>query len=83
MAQLKEYDTIRLLEAQEGPGHYSQGVVHTVPVGTEGTILEVFDQGASFEVEFTIREPEFDGDELLHTGTFHIITLKPGQIAPA
>lgn len=83
MAQFKQFDTIRLLEAQEGPGHYSQGVVHAVPVGAEGTILEVFDHGASLEVEFTVSEPEFDGDTVLHAGTFHIITLKPDQIAPA
>lgn len=83
MAQFNELDIVRLLETHEGPGNYSQGVVQTVPAGSEGTILMDFRQGEAFEVEFTIREPEYDGDELLHAGTFHIITLKPGQIAPA
>ncbi len=79
----KELDTIRLLEAQEGPGNYSQGEVRAVPAGAVGTVLGAAAGGESVEVEFTVREPEFDGDEVLHPGTFHVLTLKPGQIAPA
>ncbi|GEM_PF-1344394 len=83
MAQFKQFDTVRLLQAHEGPGNYSQGVVHAVPAGTEGTVLEVFGRNEAFEVEFIISRPEFHGDEVAHPGTYHVVTLTPDHIAPA
>lgn len=77
-----ELDTVRLLEAQDGPGNYGLGEVHAVPAGALGAVVSVFDDGA-VEVEFAVSQPKFDGDRLVHPGTYHIITLTPDQIAPA
>lgn len=77
----REFDTVRLKAAQEGPGNYSLGEVHAVPAGAVGTVVSVFGDG-DVEVEFSVRAPEFDGDRLVHPGSSHIITLTPAQIAP-
>lgn len=81
--RFKEYDDVRLLKAHEGPGNYSQGEVHNVPAGTEGTIIDVLSQGNAFEVEFMLSEPQLADNVVVDSGTWHIITLTPDQIALA
>ncbi|WP_285908076.1 DUF4926 domain-containing protein [Pseudodesulfovibrio pelocollis] len=71
--RFKEFEVVRLLERQEGPGNYSLGEVCVVPAGETGTILNVFEDGAAFEVDF----------DLNRSGGSHIITLRPDQIEPA
>jgi hypothetical protein len=81
--RFKEYDDVLLLELHEGPGNYSQGEVHAVPAGAEGTIIDVLSQGKAFEVEFMLAKPQINGNVVIDSGTWHIITLTPDQIIPA
>lgn len=78
-----EFDIVRILERVERAGNYSLGEVRTVPAGAEGTIIEVFDNGAAFEVEFALSLPVLDGDRIIDPGTWHVLTLTPDQVEAA
>lgn len=81
MSRFNEFDNVRLrdtLTAKESYGDETR----TVEAGTEGTIVDVLSPGEAFEVEFMLAEPQFNGDELIHSGIWHMVTLTADKIAP-
>lgn len=82
-ALFEEFSAVRLLERHEAESNYGSDGLRLLAAGSVGTIIEVFGNGAAFEVEFTVREPQFDGNKVLDAGTFHVVTLRPDQIEPA
>lgn len=80
---LQPFDTFRLSEALTAEDLYGHGDVRTLPAGAVGTVIEVFDDGAAFEVEFMVREPQFDGGQLRDPGEYHHVTLEPHQMISA
>ena len=83
-ATYKEFATVRLVGPCTGRSAYGpETTMHHFPAGTIGAIIDTLD-GTAFEVEFTVREPEFSPDgEVLDYGEYCILTLRPDQIEPA
>lgn len=77
---MKEYDRVRLLTAIQG-GTMDKPV--TIPAGTEGIIVEVFEGGPSYEVDFTLRGPVFGpGGDVLDYGHYETESVKADNLAP-
>ena len=54
-AKIKEFDDVRLTVALQGEDVFDSSRVLTLPVGMEGTVVELFGDRA-YEVEFHLRE---------------------------
>ena len=77
---MKEYDRVRLLTAIEG-GTVNAPV--TIPAGTEGIIVEVYQGGAGYEVDFTLRETVFGpDDEVLVRGHYETESVSADNLVP-
>jgi hypothetical protein len=83
MATFEEFSLVRLREGHVGHDAYGVGGEHNLPAGSVGTVVALLGGGAAYEVEFTVREPQFDGDQVLDAGEYHHVSLRPHQIAPA
>lgn len=79
---MEEFTLVRLLQPHVGSDAYGVGGEHSLPAGSVGTIVAILGDGKAFEVEFTVRPPQFDGDAVLDAGEYHHVTLTPDQIAP-
>ena len=57
--EIGDLDGIRLTVPLKGSDVFDDKAVYKLPVGTEGTVVHVFGDGAAFEVEFILfPEPE-------------------------
>ncbi|MDE6735436.1 MAG: DUF4926 domain-containing protein [Desulfovibrio sp.] len=57
--EIEDLDVIRLTVPLKGSDVFDDKAVYKLPVGTEGTVVHVFGDGAAFEVEFILfPEPE-------------------------
>ena len=58
--QIEEFDGIRLIVPLEGEDVFDSSVIHPLPVGSIGTVVQVFfdadDKPSSFETEFLIHQ---------------------------
>lgn len=73
MPRFNEFDCVRVVEPLPYTTCGMTGEVRTVPAGTVWTILEIYaadSDDEAYEVECMLRKPEFDGDEVLHSGTW-------------
>ena len=52
--EIKEFDSIRLIVPLKGSDVFDDKAVYDLPVGTEGTVVDVYWEGAAFEVEFLL-----------------------------
>ena len=52
--KINELDMIRLTVPLEGPDVFDDKAIYKLPVGTEGTVMHVFQDGKAFEVEFVL-----------------------------
>lgn len=55
---IKELDIIRTTVPLDGPDVFDDARIHHLPVGSQGTVIEVWQNGESYEVEFAIGDPE-------------------------
>lgn len=63
--EIEELDTIRLTVPLEGPDVFDDKAIYTLPVGTEGTVMHVFWDGAAFEVEFLLFPDPTNHDDFI------------------
>jgi len=52
--RITELATIRTTMPLEGPDVFDDARIHQLPVGSEGTVMHIFDDGEAFEVEFLV-----------------------------
>ena len=57
---IKQYDMIRTLVPLDGPDVFDDSRIHHLPAGSRGAVVEVWQNGAAYEVEFIIGDPEAD-----------------------
>lgn len=55
---IKQLDMIRTTVPLEGPDVFDDTRIHHLPVGTEGTVIEVWLGGEAYEVEFAVGDLE-------------------------
>jgi hypothetical protein len=51
---IRELDVIRTTMPLEGPDVFDDARVYPLPVGSRGTVVYVYGNGAAFEVEFLV-----------------------------
>lgn len=76
---LNELDVVRLLEPLSFETS-DEGTI-TIPAGTEGTVLDVYDDGAAYGVDFELEKPRFAPDEsLLDPGLYEYAFPRAAQV---
>jgi len=77
----QEFQSVRITSPMQGEDVFDHSVIHQLPAGQRGTIVEVHGDGVAFEVEFILGERGSDG--YIDDPDYTLLTLNPSQIAPA
>ena len=76
---LNELDVVRLLEPLSF--ETSDEGTATIPAGTEGTVLDVYDDGAAYGVDFQLKEPRFAPDgQVVDSGLYEYAFPRAEQL---
>ena len=63
--EIHQFDVIRLTVPLKGSDVFDDKAVYKLPVGTEGTAVDVYGDGAAFEVEFLLFPDPADHDHFV------------------
>lgn len=77
--RLDKFDNIRSTVLLAGPSNFDdQNKTYHIAIGQQGIIIEVWNDGEAYEVEFLLGEREPDG--FVKNPDWVVMTLKPDQI---
>lgn len=63
--EIGEFDVIRLTVPLKGADVFDEKAIYQLPVGSEGTVVHIFGDGAAFEVEFLLFPDPTNHDDFV------------------